>query len=683
MFFMNKERVNILLLEDILEHVELFRAHLELSSYADAKVEHNDSLQQGVELLKTKAFDILFVDLSLSDSDINNTMGMLLKLRDFCPVVVITSLDDHRTLLEIIEKGADDCLPKSELDSFTLERCIKYNLSRRNDKLKLQQHDQYLLDIIKNLPQGVLVLDQDMKIQAYNALLFDILALEKTHYPLGSSFDDVLADWIKQSDFSLTISDLDDELLLEVEKEELQRQDDFQKEFAFRVNHQEKWCELTQTRLANGSIIRTYVDISDKKHADEHLMLMQFAFENLNEAAFLIKQDGRFEYVNDSASKQLGFSKSELLTMDVAELHSHFSHTDWLKIWGRMKAEGASIFETEHCAKDGHCFPVEIAASYIEYKGDGHILAFAKNITERQNAQKQLSLLASVFASAFEGMIITDLNNRIINVNTAFSQITGYSKEEVLGRSPGFLNSSKHEPGFYKKIKQDVEKNGYWRGELSNRKKSGELFTELLTITTILDEHGMPSQYLEIFSDISLQKKQEQALQNIAHYDSLTNLPNRLLFSDRLQVAIAQTNRKKEMMAIAYMDLDGFKAVNDSLGHKAGDDLLQEIAFRMKQQLREGDTVARFGGDEFVAIFANLSKADDVVQLLDRVIKSVAQPIVLNEGKARVSTSIGVTFYPQEQSIEVDQLLRQADQAMYQAKTTGKNQYVIFDNKDT
>jgi diguanylate cyclase (GGDEF)-like protein/PAS domain S-box-containing protein len=303
----------------------------------------------------------------------------------------------------------------------------------------------------------------------------------------------------------------------------------------------------------------------------------------------------------------------------------------------------------------------------------------ARDITGRKQAEDKLHLAASVFGHAREGIMITTADASIIEVNEAFSQITGYSHDEVLGRNPGILNSGRQSREFYEVLWRDLAEQGFWTGELWNRRKNGEPFAVLETISAIRDDQGKVRQYVALFSDITALKEHEQQLEHIAHYDALTKLPNRVLLADRLHQAMVQAKRRGKPLAVAYLDLDGFKLVNDRYGHETGDLLLMDLAARMKHSLREGDTLARLGGDEFVVVLLELADIEASEPMLSRLLDAAAQPVYLGDHVLQVSASIGVTYYPQAEEVDADQLLRQADQAMYQAKLAGKNRYHMFD----
>ena len=301
------------------------------------------------------------------------------------------------------------------------------------------------------------------------------------------------------------------------------------------------------------------------------------------------------------------------------------------------------------------------------------------DITERKQAEEQLNLSASVFTYAREGIMITAADGAIIDVNEAFTRITGYSRDDVLGRNPRILSSGRQGAEFYATMWRGLLEHGHWYGEIWNRRKNGEVYAGMQTISAVCNEQGNTHHYVALFSDITAFKTHEIELERIAHFDALTGLPNRSLLADRLHQAIVQSLRRGQRLAVAFLDLDGFKAVNDNHGHEAGDQLLVAVAQRMKLTLREGDTLARIGGDEFVAVLLDLADIDACVPMLKRLLDAAAQPVPFGDVMLQVSASLGVTFYPQAEDMEADQLLRQADQAMYQAKLAGKNRYHLFD----
>ncbi|GAB2683559.1 bifunctional diguanylate cyclase/phosphodiesterase [Aliiglaciecola aliphaticivorans] len=297
---------------------------------------------------------------------------------------------------------------------------------------------------------------------------------------------------------------------------------------------------------------------------------------------------------------------------------------------------------------------------------------------EKKQAEEKLERAASVFTHAQEGIMITDSNVKIIEINDTFTQITGYSLQDVQGQDPSIFRSDRHPADFYKEVWNTVKTHGHWRGEIWSQRKNGEIYPELVTISAVKNAAGEILHYVSLSTDITPMKTYQGQLERIAHYDALTNLPNRVLLADRLKQATMQCERRNQSLAVAFMDLDGFKSVNDTYGHNVGDELLIAVSQRMKDALREGDTLARIGGDEFIAVMVDLHQFEDTELVLKRLLKAASDPVKVGDALMQVSASIGVTLYPHD-NVDADQLIRHADQAMYMAKQAGKNRYHQFD----
>lgn len=307
-----------------------------------------------------------------------------------------------------------------------------------------------------------------------------------------------------------------------------------------------------------------------------------------------------------------------------------------------------------------------------------HNRQLQRRIDASQSLDQQLRLAADFFNHAQQGMMITDPQGTIINVNNAFTRMSGYGREEAIGQNPRLLSSGRHEPAFYRDFWQALLETGHWRGEIWDRRKNGEIFAEYMTVDAVRNEEGNIRHFVALFSDITEIKEQQAHLEHLAHFDPLTGLPNRLLFADRLNLALSQTERRGQNLALAYLDLDGFKKVNDCHGHALGDQLLIALTRRMKHALRESDTIARLGGDEFAVILTDLTDIDSTLPLLDRLLTAASETVRIGEIDLSVSSSIGVVFYPQTVEVDSAELLHQADRAMYQAKLAGKNRYKIL-----
>lgn len=310
-----------------------------------------------------------------------------------------------------------------------------------------------------------------------------------------------------------------------------------------------------------------------------------------------------------------------------------------------------------------------------------------RNLLEREQLRRELQcreaeqrLAASVFAHTHDSVVITNAENRIIDVNEAFTRITGYSREEVLGKNPSILKSGRQSDVFYQSMWQSLHDHNHWNGEIWNRNKAGEVYAALTSISAVRDEQGSVHHYIGLSADITSLKKHEFDLERIAHFDALTGVPNRLLLADRLTQAIARTKRANNRMSLCYLDLDGFKPVNDEFGHHVGDQLLIEVTERIKDCLRAGDTVARIGGDEFIILLLDLNETWECRVVLERMLKKISAPFTINQHPISVSASLGFTFYPDD-SVDADTLIRHADQAMYSAKQSGKNRFHLFDQE--
>ena len=302
-------------------------------------------------------------------------------------------------------------------------------------------------------------------------------------------------------------------------------------------------------------------------------------------------------------------------------------------------------------------------------------------VIQHKRANEEHLLSSRVFSAAREGIMITDAHYKIITVNPMFTEITGYSREEVIGKNPNILSSSKHSAQFHTDIWNSALTLGYWQGEIWNRKKDGQLYPGQLNISSLVDDAGQPHHYVCIFSDITNSKEQQKSLELMAHYDVLTKLPNRALFADRFEQSLAHSKRNNSLMAICFLDLDDFKPINDNYGHNIGDQILIEVADRLKLALREEDTVSRQGGDEFALLLANFNSVDQYEVLISRIHRSLAEPYLIAEKTHHISASSGTTIYPNDDG-DIDTLIRHADQAMYQAKLAGKNNYRFFNPGD-
>ena len=422
-------------------------------------------------------------------------------------------------------------------------------------------------------------------------------------------------------------------------------------------------------------------NIESKRRAEDQEATLNAIFDNITDAIIYADLNRKVVRANNSTKLIFGYDEDEVKGSSTAIFYADIED---FRYQGATRfspdAEPTNdLYELPYKRKSGDVFIGETQGSVIKNAaGDSiGVIGVVRDITERKNTEEDLRRAASVFSNASEGIIIASPSGTILDVNDAYSAITGYSREEALGNNPRMLQSGLQSDGFYQTMWEQLLKQGHWEGEIYNRHKKGHTYLQQLSVNAVTNEFGKTQCYIGLFYDITLQKEHENQLNHIAHYDALTNLPNRLLLADRLQQGMLHADRKNDRLAVVYIDLDGFKEINDTHGHDVGDKLLVEVANRMKKVLREGDTVARLGGDEFVAVFTELTDTKSCLPLIERVLQAIANGINVDDSWLYVTASMGVAFYPAEDA-SPDTLMRQADQAMYQAKLQGKNCYHIF-----
>ncbi len=446
-------------------------------------------------------------------------------------------------------------------------------------------------------------------------------------------------------------------------------------------------------RMADGSTLwhGFASDITEHKEAEKTQIAFNRDFgsflDKTSDFVYFKNREGRIRFCSQSLAALFGYNDwRELTGRRDRDLFPAESMESYVQEEAAVFATGLPLLNriNNYRRRDG--LPAFVQTSrwplFNEQGEVESIFGIGRDVTESRQVQAGIQLAANVFTHAREGIAITDPQGTIIDVNDAFCRITGYSREEIIGANPRILNSGRQDAEFYNTMWKAIADTGHWSGELWNRRKNGEIYAEILTISAVRDTEQQVKNYVALFTDITPMKEHQDQLEHIAHFDMLTGLPNRLLFADRLGQAMRMSERRKRSLSVIYLDLDGFKAVNDKYGHDTGDALLVVLSQRMKLALREGDSLARFGGDEFVAVLVDLEDPHDCVPVLERLLTAAADPVPLNfNGEPialRVSASIGATIYPKD-GADADLLMRHADQAMYLAKQAGKNRYHLFD----
>jgi diguanylate cyclase (GGDEF)-like protein/PAS domain S-box-containing protein len=394
-------------------------------------------------------------------------------------------------------------------------------------------------------------------------------------------------------------------------------------------------------------------DITERKQAEsmlrEQKASLDAIFEGALDASLLMDSSGVIIGWNPQAEHIFGWTKIEaigrMLNETILPLRFREAHDNGIKHF-LATGEGAllnSRIEVVAIHRDGHEFPIELSITPLRMEGKREFSAFIRDITERRSREEELLLAATVFETVDHAVVITDTDNNIITVNPAFTSITGYTREEVVGKNPHVLSSGKHAPEFYRDMWSTLTAEGSWHGEVWNRRKPGDVYVEQLSIHMVRNEQGNPTHHVGTFSDISERKAAEEHVLHLAHYDLLTDLPNRALIYDRLRQTLINAKRNKARVGLMFLDLDEFKPINDTYGHATGDLLLKDVAKRLLHCMRESDTVARIGGDEFVVLLPVIEGEQDVMVVADKILYALSSNTACKYPQASALPSTPIT----------------------------------------
>ncbi|MFO1379027.1 MAG: PAS domain S-box protein [Chitinivorax sp.] len=445
------------------------------------------------------------------------------------------------------------------------------------------------------------------------------------------------------------------------------------------------WLSVSALRDSNGAIVNSVAVISDitaVKRAEREKLYAESKFRALVELSLVglyIVQDGRIVYANPTLATMLGYSQQQLVGMALQDITAA-DDVALVQAKQLLHLRG----ETHGCRyqyrarrRDGKLLDVEAHGRVFEYDGRAAVIGLLMDVSENLARERQLKLAAKVFDNASEGILITDADAQIIAVNPAFCKITGYPAVDALGKVSRMFKSGIDSSEFNSDMLMSLEVNGHWQGELTDRRAGGELYPAWLSISAVREESGSISNYVAVFSDITGRKEAEERLYFLANHDPLTLLPNRSLLHQNLGHALARANVSNQQLAVLFIDLDRFKTINDTLGHDAGDKLLQEVSARLRACARSSDTIARLGGDEFTVIMEGIGDATVITGVAERILAALAQPVLLQAREYYVTCSIGIATYPGD-GADAQALLKNADVAMYRAKDLGKNNYQFF-----
>lgn len=557
-----------------------------------------------------------------------------------------------------------------------------------NDQIPTSEAEQRALELARSLQES-------QRIAGIGSYVLDLRTMIWTSSDVLDDLFGIEPEYQRTVDGWLGIVHPDDrEMMSSHFAEAVRRQSAFDKEYRIvrRRDRAQRWVHgrgrFEFDDAGHLSIMRgTIQDVTDRRRAEADLRqneeLFNLFVQHAPAALAMFDCDMRYIAASRRWVEVFGLKGQEIIG------HSHYDILPdipprWVTIHRRALGGETLKSEEDHFERaDGSVqwLRWEVRPWLTGTNAIGGIVIFSEDITTRKQADSRLELAASVFTHASEGIVIADLQGKILDVNEAFTRITGYTREEAVGRCTNLLRSGRHGKEFYENMWRDLVETGHWSGEIWNRAKDGRVFAELLTINAVRDKSGKAERYVALFSDITANKEHEEALRRVAEYDILTGLPNRSLLRDRLHHAMAQTARLGNVLAVACLDLDNFKSINDRYGHSAGDGILTTVAHRIKLALRENGALSRLGGDEFIVVLPDQDNPDQALPTIRHLLEVASQPVRLRNEQVTLSASAGIAFYPQPQDVDADQLVRQAGQALYQSKLEGKNRITIFDSR--
>ena len=425
-----------------------------------------------------------------------------------------------------------------------------------------------------------------------------------------------------------------------------------------------------------------------RKFAEEHNEQLdarfRAVFEHSPMGIILFDMQGRIIEANRSAADICQIPGNQLNRLTCSDLMHDISRDNILadiqKLIDHIEIKIAEEVVMNSGSGNEFCANISMSLARDVNGRPNYVVMMFDDITQHRRDDSRLRLAARVFENAAEGIMVTDSQGRILDVNESFTRLTEYSREEVLGKNPSLLQSGRQDDDFYEKLWIELGINGRWVGEIWNRRKSGEVYPEQLSINSVTDDSGKVINYVGVFSDISGFKESEERLKYLAYHDPLTGLANRVLFRDRVKHALDSAERKGNKIALLYIDLDHFKTINDTMGHDVGDMLLEYVAYRIKGCVRESDTVARMGGDEFTILLEQLTVREDVLRVAECILDKLTQTFSIGRKSIKIGASIGISCYPHD-SASMESLIRLADSAMYHAKGEGKSRIVFYQDE--
>jgi len=692
---MASETHQILVIEDDPAHVEAIRRSLE-SGEQFACIRVATSLAEARRCIVEASPDVVIADLNLCDGKAYDLIND--QPDPGFPLLVMTSHGDEQMAVQALKAGALDYVVKSPETLAQIPRLVERVLrewghirERAQAQRALRESERRLMDIIDFLPDPTFAVDREGHLIAWNHALERITGRDKSRV-LGQHIHTQYSAFYDTPHPTLLDAVLNPKVDFSADYDYIKRDGDqiVAEIFSSRLNDGKGahlWivaAPLFNTDRELVGAIESIRDISDTKQAQIELQQAYGETRAITEAVhdilYMVDRSGRLIWWNKRLEEETGCSGESLrnrpfsdffVEEDVKKMRNAFKNA-LNKGYGEVESLALTINGLRTYRYNG--VPVrDSSGTIIGVAGVG------QDITASVRNHEELRLAATVLKNIREGLMISDAQaNKVIAINPAFTEITGYTQAEALQGTTRMLRSGRHDPAFYQAMWASIKRSGHWQGEIWNRRKNGEIFPAWLTISTVRDESGEISNYVAVLSDISKIKQSEAQLEHLAHYDPLTNLPNRLLLNSRLEHAIQRARRNNTKVAVLFIDLDRFKHVNDSLGHPVGDELLQAVARRLSGRIRSEDTLARLGGDEFVVLLESIAKPGECGLVAQMIISLMQPPFRLSdEREIFIGASVGISIYPDNGAHAID-LLRNADTAMSQAKIQGRNTYRFY-----
>ncbi|MDO8414371.1 MAG: EAL domain-containing protein [Gallionellaceae bacterium] len=709
--------IHLLYAEDNPQDADLIRTHFEREA-ADIQLEIVETGARCLARLAERSFDLLLLDNNLPDLDGVDVLNLMRDEAHTLPVVLITGTGDEDVVARALRAGAADYVSKSDENYLvTLPDLLRKQVALHRRHLLDGDRAKLVWDILYVEPNAM-----DIELTKRH------LAVEAPHLQLHAVSNSREAlKWLAtaQHHFDLVLTDLRipdlnaPEFMREVQQlgielpfiiitgkgdeasavavlrlgayDYIVKRENYLTHLPHAIDNALHRFHLDQTtRRLHAELAALNTSLEQKVEARTAQLRQEMELRQASEAGYQhlietthelvqsIGPDGHFTFVNHALCEALGWTCEEALQLSFSQIVKPDQLSHCQALFGQlMQGKNFNQVEVTFVAKDGHEIIVEGNLSSIFV--DGMFVgtqSFFRDITERKRAEAQLKLAAKVFEQSREAFIITDADRNIVMVNHAFTLITGYSEAEALGKNPRLLHSGRQDENFYRSMWESINTHGHWQGEVLDRRKDGSVFPKWLSISRVLDNEGEVTHYIGIFGDLSQLKQGEAQIQRLAHFDALTGLPNRVLLNDRINLALSTAQRSQQSLAVMFVDLDHFKNVNDTLGHRIGDALLVEVAARLKLAVREEDTVSRLGGDEFILILPGADAAG-AAHAAEKLIMAVAQRYQIEQHDLVITPSIGIAIYPSDGE-DFEALSKCADVAMYRAKRDGRNNYRFF-----